>query len=193
MIRGYGSFVHQKDTDGVYRIPLRPENLDTPNFDFAQTLKAILWAPGCQIQLVSSELVTDFARDALCECHPLPTVTLHGAFSPPPAAAGPLLIEVHYQAIWDHGFFPIGDGPVTDLQLASAPFASDGRFTIDIPDFSNDPVTKEKLQSASLKLLVLDANTGNLVAILAPPSDMRTLGDLKILSRYDSEIRFTSR
>jgi hypothetical protein len=176
----YGPVVRDAGTDGVYRIPLRPEGVYT--FDFAKTLKAILWAPGCQIELVSRDLVSDFTRDALYECHPLRTVTLSGMVSPPPATGGPLEVEVHYLANWDHGFFGIGDGPVTDLFLAKVPLDTSGRFTAKIPDFSQDPVTKQK-QSASLKLIVVDSNSGNL----------RASTYLKVQPRYDSEIRFTVR
>lgn len=187
---GYGSPVREADSDGAYRIPLRPEHLDTPTLDIAQTLKAIVWSSGCQFQLISVDLVADFHRDALYECHPLPTITLSGAISPPLTAAGPLDVEVRYMAFWDHGFFGIGDGPVADFPVAKAPLES-GRFEIRIPDFSKDPVTTEQ-QLAALQLRVIEHKSWNSVATLTPPVGLRdpNTNQMKIVPRYDSGIIF---
>ena len=184
---GFGSPVREADPDGAYRIPLRPPNLDSFDLYPARTLKAIVWSSGCQFQLMSVDLVADFHRDVLYECHPLPTITLSGAISPPLTAAGPLDVEVRYIAFWNHRFFGILDGPVTDFLVAKAPLQSGARFEINIPDFSKDPITTEK-PAATLQLRVLEHKSWNSVATLAAPADLRdrNTNQMKILPRYDS-------
>jgi len=55
----YGSFVQHVDKDGAYRIPLVPDHLDPPATEPAKKLKAIIWASGCQFQLISVDSITD--------------------------------------------------------------------------------------------------------------------------------------
>lgn len=190
---GYGGFVRDGDKDGAYRIPLVPDlrEPNKPNVELAKSLKAIIWAPGCQFQLISVDSITDANRSAVFDCLPLSTVTLRGAISPPPSSAGPLDVEVRYMAFWDHGFFGIVDGAVTDLLVAKAPLNEGGRFQIRIPDFSQDRVTSER-QDACLMIRVLEHTSWNPVATLLPPANLRWrgTGDLKILPDYGSEVLF---
>jgi hypothetical protein len=191
---GYGSFVPDADKDGAYRIPLVPPHPDRPIVEPARSLKAIVWASGCQFQLISVDLVMDVYGSAVYDCQPLPTLMLTGAISPPPAAAGPLDVEVRSMAFWDHKFFGIGDGAVTDLLVAKAPLNADGRFQISIPDFSRDSVTNER-QDACLMIRVLQHVSWNAVTTLSPPVALRYggVGGLKILPDYGSEVRFEPR
>lgn len=112
---GYGGFVRDADRDGVYRIPLfvdrRTEQADkrgTP----AESLKAILYSPGCQFELLSVDLKATSNRTANFGCRPLPTIRLSGRILPLPTDAGPLDIRILYLAAWDHAFFGFLDGAV---------------------------------------------------------------------------------
>jgi hypothetical protein len=80
---GYGAFVRGAEADGTYRIPL------TQNGKPANTLKAILYARGCQFSLISMDLATTPTRSAMFECLPLSTITLSGQVSPPPSGRKP--------------------------------------------------------------------------------------------------------
>src|SRR6516165_10182309 len=91
----------------------------------------------------------------------------------------------HYLAAWDHGFFGFFDGAVAQFKVATAPLDAAGQFQVEIPDFSKDAVTTQKID-AYLDVLVVSRSSGNIVQMVAPAGEWRhqNLG-LKILSRYD--------
>jgi hypothetical protein len=193
---GYGGFVQNSDRDGSYRIPLsvdpQRERVGTTGVP-AQSLKAILYAPGCQFQLLSVDLKTTSNRAADFECRPLSTVRLSGTISWPHADTRQSEVEILYVADWDHRFFGIGDGMVQQFRVGTARFNSGSRFQVEIPDFSKDAVTTEK-QAAYLQVRVIAHPGENQVERVVPPAALQYNGlGLKILSRYDSEISFSAR
>ena len=90
----YGGFVRNPDKDGTYSIPLESEGKP------ANSLKAILYARGCQFTVLSVDLRSDPTRKATFECRELSTITLRGRISPPPPGGGELdvgdLLILHY-------------------------------------------------------------------------------------------------
>jgi len=183
---GYAGFVRDADKDGAFRIPLQIEGKT------AVSLKVILYAPGCQFQVLSVDLLSDATRAATFECRPLSTIAISGAISPPPSSTQQLELDVEfdYLAFWSHKFYGIVDGVVQQYELAKVPLNTDGRFQIRIPDFSQDPITSEK-QDACLVVRVRERVTWNNVEFLSPPADLRCLNgpDLKIQPAYP-EVRF---
>ena len=81
---GYGSFVRNPDKDDAYRIPLEQEGRRV------NTLKAILYAAGCQFTILSVDLKTNPTRSMTFECRQLPTIPLSGRISPPSSRPGVL-------------------------------------------------------------------------------------------------------
>ena len=193
---GYGGFVRDAQKDGVYRIPLfvdrRTEQAGRSGTP-AESLKAILYSTGCQFDLLSVDLNVTSNRTVNFGCRALPTIRLSGRILPPPKDAGPLDIEIHYLAAWDHGFFGFFDGAVARFKVATAPLDAAGQFQVEIPDFSKDAVTTQKID-AYLDVLVVSRSSGNIVQMVAPAGEWRhqNLG-LKILSRYDPELPFKAR
>jgi hypothetical protein len=184
---GYGSFVRNPDKDGAYRIPLEQEGRR------ANTLKAILYAAGCQFTILSVDLKTNPTRSMTFECRQLPTIPLSGRISPPPSRPGALDVEVRYLSRWDHRFFGILDGPVELFSIGKAPLIAGGRFRLEIPDFSKDVVTRQ-MQDASLQVLVIEYSTSNLVEEVLPQLELRYQNTgLRIWSDYGSEVAFTRR
>ena len=181
---GYGSLVHDPGEDGAYRIPLEQEGKP------AITLKAILYARGCQFILLSVALMINPTRSATFECNQLSTTTLRGRISPPALKAGDLDVEVRYLSLWDHRFFGIVDGAIQTFSLGKTPLEGGNRFQIQIPDFSKDLVTTQ-MQDAFLKVLIIEHSTRNIVERLLPSADLqyRKTG-LRILPGYDSEVHF---
>jgi hypothetical protein len=102
----YGGFVGERDKDGAYRISLEADGKP------AKTLKAILYAEGCQFSVLSVDLISDPTRNEAFECVPLSKITLRGRISRPPKATGALDIVIEYVAAWDHKFFDFVDGMV---------------------------------------------------------------------------------
>jgi hypothetical protein len=184
---GYrGGFVGEPDKDGAFRIPLETEGKP------AKTLKAILYAEGCQFSVLSVDLLSDPTRNKTFECVPLSKITLRGRISPAPSATGALDVVIDYVAEWDHKFFNLGDGIVQTFRLGIAPLDAEGRFEIPIADFSRDRITNER-NDAYLQLIVREHSTWNTVTWIVPPADLQYNIGLKILPWYGSEILFQGR
>lgn len=193
---GYGGFVQDSDNDGAYRVPLsvdpQRERVGTSGVS-AESLKAILYAPGCQFQLLSVDLKATPNRAADFECKPLSTVRLSGTISRPHSDTEQPEVEILYVADWDHRFFGIMDGMVQQFRIGTARLNSGGRFQVEIPDFSKDAMTTQK-QDAYLEVLVIAHSGENPVERVVPPPAFQYNGlGLKISSRYDSEISFGAR
>jgi len=163
---GYGSFVPNPDKDGAYRVPLEQEGRR------ANSLKAILYAGGCQFTILSLDLKTNPTRSMTFECRQLSTIPLNGRILPPPSHPGALDVEVRYLSLWDHKFFGILNGPVESFSVGKAPLIAGGRFRLEIPDFSKDVVTRQ-MQDASLQVLVIEYSTSNLVEEVLPQLELR--------------------
>jgi hypothetical protein len=183
---GYGGFIQDPDKDGAYSIPLQQDRKP------AESLKAILYAPSCQFDILSLDLLSNPTRSATFECRHLPTISLRGRISPLPLAGERLFLTISYEAWWDHHFFGFADGMVQSFKVGTAFVQSDGHFQVQIPDFSKDLVTNE-MQDASLRVLVLGHQGRTTEEEVVAPAHMRhgQLG-LKILPSYDSEIPFTA-
>lgn len=101
----------EPDKDGAYRIPL--EENGSP----ANSLKAILYAPGCQFTLVSVDLTSTPTRSATFECRQLSTITLRGRISPPLSGTGALDVEIRCLTPREHKFFGIFDGMIGQFSV----------------------------------------------------------------------------
>jgi hypothetical protein len=193
---GYGGFVPDAEQDGAYRIPLivdRYTHRAGKNGTAAKSLKAILYAPGCQFSLLFVDLTVTHARSATFECRHLSTITLRGKILTPLPDVGLLDVEIRYLAKWDHEFFGFLDGAAGQFSVGKAPLMSGGRFQLDIPDFSKDGVTNQ-MQDAYLEVLVVEHSGGNLVKEVFPQAELldRNVG-LRILPSYDFEVAFRGR
>jgi hypothetical protein len=182
----HGGSVGEHDKDGAYRIPLEGDGKP------AKTLKAILYAEGCQFSILSVDLLSDPTRNKTFECVPLSKITLRGRISPPPTVTGALDVVIDYVAAWDHKFFDLGDGMVQTFRLGIAPLDAEGRFEIAIADFSKDRITNER-NDAYLQLIVREHSTWNTVTWIVPQADLQYNIGLKILPWYGSEILFQGR
>jgi hypothetical protein len=194
---GFGGSVRETDEDGVYQIPLfvdpqteRAGEKWTP----AEFLNAILYAAGCQFKLLSVDLKATEIRTATFACTPLPRLTLNGRILPPVPDPGGANVEILYMASWDHRFFGILDGFVQQFSVGNTRLAADGRFQVEIPDFSKDVVTSQ-MRDAYLHVLVIAHSRGGQVKIIVPPANLQSAGSfgLKILPQYDSEVSFSFR
>ena len=194
---GFGGFVREADEGGVYQIPLfvdsqteRAGDTGTP----AESLKAILYAPGCQFNLLSVDLKATMIRTATFACTPLTRTTLNGRISSLVSDSARLDVGIYYMASWGHSFFGFLDGPVEQFSIGNPRLAADGRFQVEIPDFSKDSVTTQMQPKAYLKVVVIEHSGGDRVQMAVPPANLlhNSIG-LKILSHYDSQIPFSFR
>jgi hypothetical protein len=194
---GFGSFFREADEGGVYQIPLfvdpqteRAGEKGTP----AEILNAILFAAGCQFKLLSVDLKATEIRTVTFACTPLPRVTLNGRILRPVPDPEGADVEILYTASWDHRFFGILDGFVQQFSVGITRLAADGRFQVEIPDFSKDVVTSQ-MRDAYLQVLVIEHSGGDQVKIIVPPANLQSAEGfgLKILPHYDSEVSFSFR
>jgi hypothetical protein len=167
--------------NGVASIPLQFEGKS------AAAVKVILFKPGCEITVLSVDVNASAARSADFSCRPLPLIHLRGRMGSPERDRAVDAI-IRYDAHWSHNFFGIRDGMIQTFELGRARVDANGRFEVTVPDFSKDVTSK----NASLSVLVIEHDTGNLVARLVPPPVFQYEGlALKILPSYDYEIAFS--
>lgn len=162
------------------------------NHQPAETLKVILYAPGCQIVTlkISSLSGSDKAADVPCE--DLPPMTFNGRVELPEALRRrPYEVEITYMAYWAHGFFGITDGPVTTFDLARVAPDAGGAFHVQLPNFTKDAKTESFHRDAGLRFIAREPDTGSIVSFLAPANVQgKDPHDLPIKPKYPTEVIF---
>ena len=175
---GFSTSINGPSGDGTYLIPVEHDGKP------AKELRMVLFANGCQIQTFAEHIDATTERHAFV-CVPLPTVTLKGRISPPPEDVTGLDVLLDYDALWEHSLFGVIDGFILPFRLGQAPIAKDGRFSIEIPDFSKGPATLE-MKDATLRASLIERTTLNRPGSLMPQA-------VKIAASYADEIVFTRR
>jgi hypothetical protein len=158
-----------------------------------KSLKAVLYAPGCEIDLIRADDLKNGDREAEFACHPLPILDIPAGF-PRPAALNPyqLDVEVSYLASWAHEFFGAGDGAAMTILVASVTAGKDGSFHLRLPDFSKDPLYASLEKNAELHFYVRERSSGNLVAELkGPDSLVSKSGGMRIDAAYPATLAFS--
>lgn len=161
----------------------------------AQTLKAVLYSAGCEIQTIRVDNLGASPREADFNCHKLPNIKLEGKID---SSAIPFdqdsEVRVQYVAPWAHQFFGITDGPIMRLDVGSVSLEPDGVFVIDLPGFASDPVSSNSHGESYFELAVRDKKTGNIRASLkvCEPHHVTPGGDLKIELAYPTPVRFVA-
>src|SRR5262249_14413645 len=101
-----------------------------------------------------------------------------------------LQVQVLYSCDWAGAFFGM-TGTISPLTLGKADIASDGSFTISLPDFSADPLWDSRSSNAALLFLAADSHNGQPLAALKVASDNAAKGrGLKVASSY-APVEFT--
>ena len=162
------------------------------NHQAAETLKVILYAPGCQIVTLTVPSLSESNRTAEVSCEDLPPMTFNGRVELTEALRGrPYEVEITYMAYWALGFFGIPEGPVPTLALARVTPDPDGAFHLLLPNFAKDRVTESFHREAGLRFIAREHDTGNIVSFLAPANVQGTdTRNLPIKPKYPSEVVF---
>jgi len=187
---GSGSFLKAEPERNVYLI-------DTSvNHHAAETLKVILYAPGCQIVTIAILSLSDSERSREVSCEDLPPMTFNGRVElPEPLRRRPYELEITYMAYWAHIFFGIEDGLVTTFHLARVTPDERGAFQVRLPNFAKDAVTESYHRNAWIRFAAVERDTGNFVCLLAPVNvqGKNFVYDLPIKSKYPNEVVFRPR
>jgi hypothetical protein len=178
---GYGSSI--SDSVDGNRIVIKTGVEGKP----AKTFKAIVFAPGCQFVNISVDDLTASSRQGEFQCQKLPTVELHGRVDRLQLGQKDLQVEALYKCDWAMPYFGIEDGSVSPLWLGKASLASDGSFTLEVPDFTADPTWPRISKQAELMFFLRDIQADKRVGLLVVSSSRS--GNLQVAASY-SEVAF---
>jgi len=162
------------------------------NHQVSDSLKIILYAPGCQIVTISVRPLSGSENAADVTCEDLPPITFNGKVDLPEALRRrPYEVEIAYMAYWAHDFFGIQDGVVATFHLARVTPDESGAFHVSLPNFAKDAATESFRRDAGIRFIARERDTGNLVSLLAPANvPGNNLYALPIKPKYPSEVIF---
>ena len=161
-----------------------------PEPELAKSFKLIAYAPGCQLFAFGTDLQASNNRQVQFRCTPLSTMQFSGKVNVSAFAGKALQVEALYGCDWCRTFFGWG-ATVTPFSLGKTDIASDGSFTITLPDFAADPLWPNIGNDASLFFYLVDGANGQRLGALKPPSDLsRNGGPLKVAPTYP-EVAFS--
>lgn len=164
-----------------------------PEGGSARSLRAIVYAPGCQFGTIEIADLTAGNRQGDFACKTLGQTQLHGRTNTSGVAQKDLQVEAFYVIGWAGQFFEIPGGAVSPISVATGSLQPDGSFTLDLPDFPADPIWASLSNNAALMFVLEDKANGQRLATLRAPEDLSTAGPqagaLKIASSYP-EVEF---
>jgi len=160
----------------------------------ASWMKAILYAPGCAIQTLDLNLTVADAPSYAFVCRPVGTIELGGALTTGSGkiAGHVVRLQAKYTAHWAQAFLGLGRDLITSIPIGEqAGLSSDGSFRIRFPDLSENPLPAGWSERAELQIVAKDESTGAAVALLVPPTPLRTSkGGLRLLKQYPEALTF---
>jgi hypothetical protein len=181
---GFGSSIAQPTDDNKIVIKTGVAGKSAKGF------KLIAYAPGCQFVTISVDDLASSSRQGQFECTRLNTVQFFGNANLSAFSDKALQVQVLYSCDWAGAFFGM-TGTVSPFALGKADIATDGSFTISLPDFSADPLWNSRSNNATLMFVAADSHSGQPVAELKVASDSKAKGaGLKVASSY-APIEFT--
>lgn len=156
----------------------------------ANSFKAIAFAPGCQFVTFTVDDLSNSNRQGDFECQKLPTTPLQGKIDVSRLQGKELQVEVLYVCNWASQFFKLGSGAVSPFSLTKTQVATDGTFSIELPDFAGDPLWSSFSNNSFLSFHLIDAGTGQSLNGLVPPSAMSQGSLLRVAPSYPGETLF---
>jgi hypothetical protein len=101
-----------------------------------------------------------------------------------------LQVQAVYVCRWAMPFFGVADGSISPLAVGKASVASDGTFTVELPDFTADPTWPRISGNAGFTLFLADGTTGKPLAALSSLSDLTHEGGVVPVAANYPEIAF---
>jgi hypothetical protein len=159
----------------------------------AKSFRAIVYSPGCQFATVRADDLSASNRQSDFQCQKLATTALHGKADVSRFAGKSLQVEALYSCRWAGQFFGVPSLSISPLSIGKVKVENEGDFSLDLPNFTSDPLWATLTNNAVLTLYLVDAQTGERLGRLAAPSDLSRKGALKIAGSYPEEVQFTVR
>lgn len=150
----------------------------------ATAFRAIAYAPGCEFVVIDVDDLSTSNRQGQFTCRHLPTTLLQGVVPTTVLTGKDLQVEVLYSCDWAPEFFKIGHGAISPLTLGKAQVATDGSFSVELPDFAGDPLWSTLSSNATLRFYLVDASKGQRLTSLTPPAELSQGDSLKVASSY---------
>lgn len=160
------------------------------NHQAAETLKVIIYAPGCQIVTIVVPSLPESEKTEDVSCGDLPSITFNGRVElPEPLRNRNYEVEITYVAYWARDFFGAGDGLVRTFHLARVKPDEGGAFHVLLPNFTKDAVTESFHRNAGLRFIAREHDTGQIVSLLGPANVERNdLGDLPLRPKFPAGV-----
>ena len=148
----------------------------------AKAFKAVAYAPGCQFVTFSVDDLSSSTRQGDFQCVKLTTTQLRGTVAAPSGQQN-LQVEAMYVVRWASKFFSVPGASISPLALAKAAVDADGAFSMELPDFTADPLWNSLTKNATLMFFLEDA-TGHRIAELKGLASLSLGGNLKVAASY---------
>jgi len=156
----------------------------------AITFEGIVYVPGYQFVVLPRSPVNNRGETRSIALRRLGTIPLSGEVILARPVRG-VSIEAGYMPFWECDFFMLIDCMQTWIPAARTGVAEDGRFTLNVPDFAQDPVVAAyagRLRG-NLRLFLRETISGN---IAYDVEDLRTRGrsaELPIAPQYPLDVQ----
>ena len=154
----------------------------------ADRMKAILYAPGCEIQTLDLKLTGSNIRYSFI-CQRVVNLEIHGILARPDRLwRHKVKLQTKYIPRWAGSFLGLGDTLITSIPVGdTTEISADGRFHLLLPDFSQSPG-----RTGEFRIVATDETNEAVVAMLVPPKSVRTrMGGLVVRKDYPGELIFT--
>jgi len=157
----------------------------------ARSFRGIIYSPGCQFATIRADDLSASNRQSDFQCQKLATTALHGKVDVSRFAGKSLQVEALYSCRWAGQFFGVPGLSISPLSVGKVKVENEGDFSLDLPNFTSDPLWASLTNNAVLTLYLVDAQTGERLGRLAAPTDLSRKGALKIAGSYPAEVQFT--
>ena len=184
---GYESTAAVEPGENRYTLPAEVDGKE------ASDLKALILAPGCQLDKISISLSEDPTRRHGFECNPLPDQNFTGRIDSDGALNGSdYSIQISLVLPWAMNFFGYQDGIAPQFRIGTLTPNADGTFFVHLPDLKYDPWMRDVL-GTNLASFEFSALKGDLPGSLEPEAPALTDkgGRLAPEAAYPPEINFT--
>jgi hypothetical protein len=161
----------------------------------ANRIRALLYAPGCAIEVLDLPVSYPGSQPYSFICRSLPDVPLAGTIIRTDRLFGrKVRLQAYYVARWASSFLGIADEIVTLIPIGETnDISASGGFRLSLPDLSHDALAGSPEHSGEIQIWAREAATDKIVAQLIPvgPETGETMvGGLKIQAAYPSETVF---
>jgi hypothetical protein len=156
-------------------------------------IKAILYAPGCELQTLDLQLAGSDPVRRPFVCEPVRNVEIRGVLARPERFGSEAVkLQVKYVSRWAQEFLGLDGVLATNIPVGEASAISAGRFRLSIPDFAADASAAKQDRGGEFQIWVKDASSENVVGMLVPQESVRArMRGLIALHEYPFDVTFT--